>query len=67
MIHQDTDPELDEIPDLECYHQKEGVRNVNLGEELISAKALKDLIWRYPDVLAAYRYAWKNPMGFSPD
>ena len=25
VIHQDTDPELPKVPDLEGYHQKEGV------------------------------------------
>ena len=25
VIYQDTDPELGEVPDLEGYHQKEGV------------------------------------------
>ena len=25
VIYQDTDPELGQVPDLECYHQKEGV------------------------------------------
>ena len=27
VIYQDTDPELGEVPDLEGYHQKEGVKN----------------------------------------
>ena len=25
VIHQDTDQKLWEVPDMECYHQKEGV------------------------------------------
>ena len=33
-IYQDTDPELGEVPDLDGYHQKEGVQNVKLGEDL---------------------------------
>ena len=28
VIYQDTDLELGEVPDLEGYHQKEGVRDV---------------------------------------
>ena len=28
VIYQDTDPELGEVPDLEGYHLKEGVRDV---------------------------------------
>ena len=36
VIHQDVDPELGEVPDLEGYRQREGV--------------LKDLVWRYPHV-----------------
>ena len=52
VICQDTDPELVEVPDLECYHQKEGVRDVKLGEDLSKDQLhmLKDLIQRYPDV-----------------
>ena len=34
VICKDTDPELGEVPDLEGYHQKEGVRDVKLGEDL---------------------------------
>ena len=34
VIYQDTDPELGEVPDSEGYHQKEGVRDVKLGENL---------------------------------
>ena len=29
MIYQDTDPEVGEVPDLEGYHQKEGVEMSN--------------------------------------
>ena len=49
---EDTDPELGEVPDLEGYHQKEGVRDVKLGEDLSEdqLRMLKDLIRRYPDV-----------------
>ena len=34
VIHQDVDPELGEVPDLEGYRQREGVCDVKLGEEL---------------------------------
>ena len=34
VIYQDSDPELGEVPDLEGYHQKEGVQDVKLGEDL---------------------------------
>ena len=52
VIYQDTDPELGEVPDLEGYHQKEGVRDVKLGEDLSEnqRRMLKDLTRRYPDV-----------------
>ena len=52
MIYQDTDPELGEVQDLESYHQKEGVRDVKLGEDLSEDQRhmLKDLTRRYPDV-----------------
>ena len=52
VIYQDTDPELGEVPDLEGYHQKEGVRDVKLGEDLSEdqRRMLKDLIRRYPDL-----------------
>ena len=52
VIYQDTDPELGEVPDLEGYHQKEGVRHVKLGEDLSEDQQhmLKDLTRRYPDV-----------------
>ena len=32
VIHKDT--ELGEAQDLDCYHQKEGVREFKLGEDL---------------------------------
>ena len=52
VIYQDTDPELGEVPELEGYHQKEGVRDVKLGEDLSEEQRhmLKDLTRRYPDV-----------------
>ena len=52
VIHQDIDPELGEVPDLEGYRQREGVRDVKLGDELPEdqRRVLKDLVWRYPDV-----------------
>ena len=34
VIYQDTDPELGEVPDLQGYHQIDGVLDVKLGEEL---------------------------------
>ena len=34
VIHQDVDPELGVVPDLESYRQREGVRDVKLGDEL---------------------------------
>ena len=51
VIYQDTDPELVEVPDLEGYHQKEGVRDVKLGEDLSEdQRHMLDLTRRYPDV-----------------
>ena len=52
VIHQDVDPELGEVPDLEDYRQREGVRDVKFGNELPKdqRRVLKDLVWRYPDV-----------------
>ena len=53
VIYQDTDPEMGEVPDIiRSYHQKEGVRDVKLGEDLSEdqRRMLKDLIRRYPDV-----------------
>ena len=52
MIYQDIDLKLGEVPDLEGYHQKEGVRDVKLGEDLSEDQrpTLKDLTGRYPDV-----------------
>ena len=38
VIYQDTDPELGEVLDLDCYHQKEGVRDVKLGHDLSEDK-----------------------------
>ena len=32
VIHQDVDPELGEVPDLEGYRQREGVCDVKLGD-----------------------------------
>ena len=48
VIHQDVDPELGEVPDLEGYRQKEGVRDVKLGDELPEdqRRVLKDLVRR---------------------
>ena len=34
VICQDTDPELGEVPHLDGYHLKEGVRDVKLGKDL---------------------------------
>ena len=34
VLYQDINKELGEVPDLDCYDQKEGVRDVNLGEDL---------------------------------
>ena len=52
VIHQDVDPELGEVPDLEGYRQRQGVRDVKLGDELPEdqQRVLKDLVRRYPDV-----------------
>ena len=52
VTHQDVDPELGEVPDLEGYRQREGVRDVKLGDELPEdqRRVLKDLVRRYPDV-----------------
>ena len=52
VIHQDTHPQLGEVPDLEGYHQKEGVPNVKLGENLSEDQGpmLKDLTRKNPDV-----------------
>ena len=52
VIHQDVDPELGEVPDLEGYRQREGVRDVKLVDELPEdqRRVLKDLVRRYPDV-----------------
>ena len=42
VIYQDTDPELGEVPD---YHQKEGVQDIKLNEDLTEDQRhmLKDL------------------------
>ena len=52
VIHQDVDPELREVPDLDGYCQREGVRDVRLGEELPEdqRRVLKDLVRIYIDV-----------------
>ena len=52
VIYQDTDPELREVPDIEDYHQKAGVRDVKLGEDLSEDQRhmLKELAWSYHDV-----------------
>ena len=52
VIHQDFDPELGEVSDLEGYRQREGVRDVKFGDELPEDQrhVLKDLVRRYPDV-----------------
>ena len=52
MIHQDNDPELGDVPDLEGFHQRKGVQDVKLGDKLPEdqCSALKHLMWRYPDV-----------------
>ena len=52
VIHQDVDPELGEVPDLEGHRQREGVHDVKLGDELPEdqRRVLKDLVRRYPDV-----------------
>ena len=52
VIHQDVVPELEEVPDLEGYRQREGVRDVKLGDELPEdqRRVVKDLVRRYPDV-----------------
>ena len=52
VIYQDTDPEMGEVLDLEGSHQKEGVRDVKLGEDLSEDqhRMLKDLTRRYPNI-----------------
>ena len=44
VIHQDLDPELGEVPDLEGCPQREGVRDVKLGDEVSEGlrRVLKD-------------------------
>ena len=39
LIYQDTDPELGKVPDLDVYHQKEGVRDVILSTLQICIKS----------------------------
>ena len=50
LICQDTDPEPEEAP--EGYHQKQGVQDVKLGDNLSEDQLCmqKDLIRRHPDV-----------------
>ena len=52
VIHHDVDPELGEVPDVDGYRQREGVRDVKLGDELPEdqRRVLKDLVRRYSDV-----------------
>ena len=52
VIYQDSDPELGEVPDLEGYHQKEGVQDVKLGEDLSEdlRHILEHLTQWYPHV-----------------
>ena len=52
VIKQDTEPELGEVPGLEGYHQKEGFRDVKLGEDLSQGQwhMLKNLTQTYHDV-----------------
>ena len=47
VIHQDIDLELGEVPDLEGYHQIEGVFDVKLGDELPEDQ---QRVRRYPHV-----------------
>ena len=49
VTHQDVNPQLGEVPDLEGYHQREGAHDVKLGDELPEdqRRVLKDLVWRY--------------------
>ena len=51
-IYIDIDPEMWEVPDLEGYHQKEGVQDVKLIEDLLEDqhRMLKDFTRKYPDV-----------------
>ena len=52
VILQDVNPELGEVPDLEGHRQREGVRDLKLGDELPEdqRRVLKDLVRRYPNV-----------------
>ena len=58
---QHTDPELGKVQDLEGYHQKEGVQDEILDEDLPEdqRRTLKDLIRRYPEVST---YCPEKPM-----
>ena len=53
VIHQDVNPELGEVPDLEGYRQREGVRDVKLGDELPEdlRRVLKELVPGETDVI----------------
>ena len=55
-------PELGEVPDLEGYHQKEGVRDVKLGEDLSEdqRRMLKDLILGYINDIVIYSDSWEE-------
>ena len=48
VIYQNTDQEIGEVLGLDGYYQKEGVRDIKLGED--QRHMLKDLTRRYPDV-----------------
>ena len=52
VIHQNTDPELGELPDFECYDHSEQIRDVKLGEDLPVDQQCpqKNLIRWYPNV-----------------
>ena len=52
VMHQDFNPEVGEVPDSDGYRQREGVRDVKLGDELPEdqRRVLKDQVLRYPDV-----------------
>ena len=60
VIHQDGDPELGEVPDLEGYLQREGARDVKLGDELPEdlRSLLREVIRRYPEVLRGCAWPW---------
>ena len=52
VIHQNVNPELGEEPDLEGYCQREGGRDIKLGEKLPEDQRYvpQDLVWRCPHV-----------------